>query len=215
MFSVFRKTKELEGKIDEFLNVILEAALEFKQGMKYYLEGDFDEFEKRSEHVDQLEGRADRLRREIENKLYMEMLLPEARGDVLALLENSDDVLNIVADTIVEFSVEKPEFPPEINSHFMGLVDVSLEAVEEMVATVRAYFKDLTAVRDHVTKIMFFEKESDKIGERIKRFLFDKSDIDLSRKIHIRTFVTYLQTIADKAEDVGDRVSIYTIKRLM
>jgi len=66
-----------------------------------------------------------------------------------------------------------------------------------------------------VTKIMFFEKESDKIGERIKRFLFDKSDIDLSRKIHIRTFVTYLQTIADKAEDVGDRVSIYTIKRLM
>ncbi len=215
MFSVFRKTKELEQKIDEFLNVILEAALEFKQGMKYYLEGEYEEFEKRSVHVDQLEGRADRLRREIENKLYMEMLLPEARGDVLALLENSDDVLNIIADTIVEFSVERPEFLPEITNNFMSLVDVSIEAVEEMVATVRAYFKDLTAVRDHITKIMFFEKESDKIGEKIKRHLFENKELELSRKIHLCTFVSYLQTIADKAEDVGDRVSIYTIKRLM
>lgn len=215
MFSVFRKTKEVESRINEFLDVILEAALEFKQGIKYYLAEDMEEFEKRAKLVDQMEGRADRLRREIENKLYSEMLLPEARGDVLALLENSDDVLNIIADGIVEFSVEKPGFPEEVRGQLSELVEVSISAVEEMVRTVRAYFRELTAVRDHLTKIMFFEKESDKIGEKIKRNIFQREDLELSHKIHLRSFVSCLQTIADKAEDVGDRVSIYTIKRLV
>ncbi len=215
MFSVLKKTKALEGRIDEFLDTIMEAALEFKQGIKYYLDGDVEEFEKRAKHVDQLEGRADRLRREIENQLYSEMLLPEARGDVLALLENSDDVLNIIADTIVEFSIEQPEFLPEITDQFMTLVDVSIEAVEEMVMAVRSYFKDITAVRDHITKVMFFEKESDKVGEKIKRYLFSRKDLRLSHKMHLRTFVSYLQAIADKAEDIGDRVTIYAIKRMV
>ncbi len=215
MFTVFKKTKELEAKIDNFLDTILEAALEFKQGLKYYLAGDFEEFERRAKHVDKLEGQADRLRREIENMLYAEMLIPEARGDVLALLENSDDVLNIVADTIVEFSIERPEFLEEIDEQFMNLVDVSMQAVEEMVAAVRAYFKDIVSVRDHIKKVMFFEKESDKIGEKIKRYLFGREDLRLSHRMHLRTFISYIQAIADKAEDIGDRVSIYAIKRLV
>ena len=215
MFSVFKKTRELESKINEFLDMIMEAALEFRQGIRYYLNGDFEEFTKRERLVDQMEGRADKLRRDIENKLYSEMLLPEARGDVLALLENSDDVLNIIADGIIEFSVEKPNFPEELKGQFLDLVDVSIGAVEEMVRTVRAYFRELTAVRDHMTKIMFYEKESDKIGEKIKRLVFEREDLDLCQKIHLRNFINCLLTIADMAEDVGDRVSIYTIKRLV
>jgi hypothetical protein len=143
------------------------------------------------------------------------MPLPEARGDVLALLENSDDDLNIIADGIIEFSVEKPNFPDELKGQFLDLVDVSIGAVEEMVRTVRAYFRELTAVRDHMTKIMFYEKESDKIGEKIKRLVFEREDLDLCQKIHLRNFINCMLTIADMAEDVGDRVSIYTIKRLV
>ena len=214
MFKMFKKTKEMEVKINEFLDTILAAALEFRQAIKYYLEGDIEEFEKRERHIDQLEGIADSHRREIESRIYVEMLLPESRGDVLALLENSDNVLNVIADTIVEFSIERPEMLPEIKEQFKNLTDVSIKATEEMVRAVRAYFEELTAVRDHITKIMFFEKESDKIGEKIKRYLFGKKDLLLSHKIHLRTFITYLQNIADEAEDTGDRVSIYTIKRL-
>lgn len=215
MLNLFRKTRELEARIEEFLDVILHAALEFRQGIRYYLEGDLEEFEARAQRVDQLEGKADGLRRQIENRIYSELLLPEARGDVLALLENSDDVLNVIADTIVEFSVEKPAFFEEIHAPFLQLVDVTMSAVEEMVAAVRAYFRDLAAVPNHIAKIMFFEKESDRVGEKIKRHIFGKEDLDLCHKVHLRTFVGYLQHIADQAEDVGDRVSIYVIKRMV
>ena len=213
MFTFFKKTKELELKIDEFLDLILSAALEFQQGMKYYVDNRKDEFIKKVKEVDAIEGKADALRREIENRLYSEMLIPEARGDVLALLENSDDVLNVIADTIVEFSIEKPDFPSEILKDFENLVEVCIKSVEEMVHTMRAYFKDITAVRVHITKTMFYEKESDKIGEKIKRYLFGSSKLNLSKRMHLRTFITYLQNIADMAEDIGDRISIYAIKR--
>jgi len=215
MFSVIKKTKALEAKIDEFLDTILKASMEFREGLKYYLNGDMEEFEKRSKLVDRLESNADNIRREVENRIYLEMLIPEARGDVLALLENSDNVLNAIADTIVEFSIEKPKFPEDLKDQIENLADVSIEAVEEMVATVRSYFKNLTAVRDHLTKVMFYENESDKVGERIKRQVFTREDLHLCNKLQIRTFVVYLQEIADKAEDVGDRVAIYTMKRLV
>lgn len=214
MFPVFKKTKELESKIDEFLDVIMQASLEFRQGIKYYLDENFEEFTKRAKVVDKLEAKADSLRRDIENKLYSEMLLPEARGDVLALLENSDDVLNIIADTIMGFQVEQPKIPDFVDRYLYDLVVESIAAVEEMVTTVRSYFKNITAVRDHLTKIMFHEKESDRVGNRIKRDIFKNREMDLAHKIHISTFIEKLLLIADKAEDVGDRISIYVMKRL-
>ena len=215
MFNVFKKTKELQNKIDEFFDTIMEAGLEFKQGMKYYLDNNKEDFEEKVKKVDSLEGKADGLRREIENKLYSEMLIPEMRGDVLAILENSDNVLNLLADIIVEFSVEKPLFPQPLIDNFDNLVDVCISSVEEMIETIRAYFSDIVSVRIHITKLMFYEKESDKIGEKIKREIFNNKRMELSRKIHLRTFITYLQNIADMAEDIGDRISIYAIKRRM
>ncbi len=215
MFQLFKKTRELENRIDAFLDTILQASLEYREGMKYYLQGDLEDFEHRVQEVDRLEGKADTLRREIENTIYAQMLLPEARGDVLALLENSDDVLNALADSLVEFSVEKPEILPEFHDDWQNLVEVSLKAVEAMVAGVRAYFKDIAAVRNHIATIMFYEKESDKVGQKLKQEIFGRADLRLSHKMHLRTFISFIQDLADRAEDVGDRLSIYVIKRLV
>ncbi len=215
MFSIFRKTRQLEQNIDAFLDLILKSALAFRVALKAYLSGDRTTFEEKVQEIDSLEAQADGLRREVENTIYAEMILPESRGDVLALLENSDDVLNQIADTIVEFRTENPAFPLDLHGHLLELVDASMEAVEQMVLAVQAYFRDLLAVRNLITKIIFYEKETDRLGERIKRSLFQRDDLTLAEKMHLRTFVQYLQQIADQAEDLGDRISIYVIKRMV
>ena len=38
-------------------------------------------------------------------------------------------------------------------------------------------------------------------------------DVELARKIHLRYFCLHVENISDRAEDVADRLSIYTIKR--
>ncbi len=215
MFTIFKKTRELEAEIGKFLDTIIEASIHFKEGMKYYLQGNIGPFEEKVRIIDKLESRADDLRRSVEENLYLNMLLPEARGDVLALLENSDDVLNAVEETIIECSVEKPECKEELKQEMMQLVEAVVAAVDEMVSTVRDYFTNLSDVPNHITKLKVHEHETDEIGERMRRKIFRRDDLDLCQKMQLRDFVLRLEKIADLAEDVGDRVDIYRIKRLV
>jgi len=97
---------------------------------------------------------------------------------------------------------------------YLDLVQASVSAVDCMVKAIRSYFRDLASVRDHISKVSFYESESDKIAEKIKRIVFSK-DLKLSRKIHMRYFAYHIEQIADEAEDVCDRLAIATIKRFL
>jgi uncharacterized protein Yka (UPF0111/DUF47 family) len=81
-----------------------------------------------------------------------------------------------------------------------------------MVRGVRAYFRDLSAVRDHLGKVNYYEQETDRIAEEIKRIVF-RQDLRLSHKFHQRYFALHIEAIADEAEDVCDRLAIACIKR--
>ncbi len=212
MALIFKRTKELENQIDDYLDSVVRGALLFKQGIKYYIEGLTDEFENRITDLDELESKADDLRRDIENKLYAHTLIPESRGDVLGLLESSDRVLNKIAEILLQFSIETPAIPDDLHSLFMELSSTSVSSVEAMVMAIRSYFKNLPAVRDQTNKVLFYEKESDKIAEKIQRIVF-KKDMELSKKMHINHFVNNIEKFADRAEDVCDRLEIATIKR--
>jgi predicted phosphate transport protein (TIGR00153 family) len=213
MATLFRKTRELERQIDEFLDVLVEGGLLFQQGVRFYLEDRPNDFEERCARLRGLESRADDLRRAIQNRLYSDTLIPQSRGDVLGILESSDKVLNMTAETLVQFSVEIPEFPREVRSLYLELAEMSVAATDSMVKAIRSYFRDLAAVRDHIIRVSFHEKEADKISEKIKRIVFRMESLDLSRKFHLRYFALHIDSIADTCEDVCDRLAIASIKR--
>ena len=207
------KTKEIELQIEEYLDMVLNGALVFKEGVRYYLSGQNDEFYNKMNQLTQIESDGDSLRREIETKLYVNTLIPENRGDVLGIIENTDKVLNKLEETIKQFDVEIPEISSALSPYFLELIDSCFASVESMVKAVRAYFKDIYNVRDNINKVMFYEKESDKIADKIKRTVFRMENVELSKKIHIRYFAFHIENISDAAEDVCDRLSIAAIKR--
>jgi len=210
----FKKTVELEHEIDKFLDLIIQGALLFTHGVEAYFKNKDTEFENYLNKLSEYEHKADDLRRNIESKLYLHTLIPDSRGDVLGLMESTDRVLNLLAETLSQFSVESPEFIPEVREKFIDLSIVSGKAVEQMVSAVRAYFRDLPAVRDAIAKAIFYEKESDQLAEDIKRTVF-QSDLRLSHKMHQRYFALHIESIADEAENVCDRLAIAAIKRDM
>jgi len=67
-------------------------------------------------------------------------------------------------------------------------------------------------VRDHLHKVAFYESECDRISNRIARLVFS-SDLSLERKLHLRFFTTSIDQLADRAEDCGDRLAVYALKR--
>ena len=209
---LLRKTNNLERQIDDYLDLVVHGALLFKEGLKCYCSGDIEHFQTHLHDLDEIESRADALRRTIENRLYSETLIPESRGDVLGLLENIDRVLNRTAETLTQFDVEMPALIEELKPLYIELMEASMAAVESMVSAGRSYFRDPERVRDYINKTMFYEHEADRRGDQIKRTVF-KMNIDLSQKIHMRYIAYHIESISDEAEDVCDRLAIATIKR--
>lgn len=211
--SLFRRTRALASEIDAFLDKLSESGLLFKRALQVYLtDGCTPEFDEKLNSVNRLESEADKLRRSIETQLYSQTLIPESRGDVLGLLENLDSVLNLYEGALWGFSIEKPEIPVKWHADFQVLCDQAVLAVESIVLASRAFFRNIEAVGDHVHKVMFYEKEADKISTKLKKAIF-ASDLSLSHKAHLRSFVEHVDNLADRSEDVADRLAIYTIKR--
>ena len=214
MAILFKPTKQLEMQIDEFLDAVSQGAIVFKQGIKNYLEGDNKNFCERLEIIGKLESSADKLRRTIENRLYTHTLIPEHRGDVLGLLESTDNIIDTMKETLNQFDIETPYIPENLSSGFLELAEMSIQSSESLVSAARAFFKDVNSVKDHLHKVYFYEKEADRLGNKIKKEAF-QLDIELSLKFHLRNFALHIQEVSDKAEDVADRLAIYTIKRTL
>lgn len=212
MITLFSKTHELETQTDEFCDKISEGALAFKIGLSAYLDGDTDTFMEKQRQVSELESRADELRRSIQRRLYLETLLPESRGDVLELLENTDAILNSCESAIMQFAIEKPVFESDVAEQFGKLVDTVVEAVDALISAMRAFFRGSQSITDHMHKVIFYESEADKINHRVMAIVFD-SDADLSYKNQLRHFVLHIDSIADIAEDVADKIAIFALKR--
>lgn len=210
--ALFRKTRELEAQIDEFCDKVDEGAMGFRLGIRCYLESNKAAYDEKLKQVNELESRADTLRREIERKLYAQTLIPESRGDVLGLLENMDQILNKCQGAMWQFAIEKPVIPEPFRVDYANLADAVVQAVDSLVSASRAFFRALDSVTDHIHKVMFYEKEADKISTRLKMAIYD-ADMDLASKHQLRDVVEHIDNIADTAEDVADRLTIYTIKR--
>lgn len=212
MTILFKQTKMLENQIDEFLDALNRGGIVFQLGLRDYLDGNIESFEERLVEIGRLENKADDIRRKVESQLYIHSLIPEHRGDVLGLLETMDDVIDTAKSAMVQFSTEKPEILPQLKIEFIELTEMAVRATESVIWSARAFFKEPNAVKNHLDNVHLYEKEADKIVDRLTRHIFE-SKIDLSRKMHLRDFAFHVEHLADAAEDVADRLAIYTIKR--
>ena len=212
-FALFSRSQALEAEIEEFLQKLSESALTFQIAISAYLrDGATADFENMVRQLDDFESRDDALRRSIEAQLYRQTLIPESRGDVLGLLETLDQVHGLMEGGLYALSIEKPLIPEQFVPQFQDLTEACVHSVDHLVLASRAFFTNIDGVADHLHKVMYYEKEADKAGTILKRAIFD-SDLDLARKMHLKSFAEFIDDVADGTEDVADRLSIYAIKR--
>lgn len=211
--SLLSKTKALETNIDQFHNKLIDISLTFNKVISTYLKNMHNnDFEKYSKQVKKIEHDADSLRRDIEKQLYSNNLLPDLRADILNLIENMDKVINKFEEVTYMLYAQNPEIPDEYKPSFKDLGKLSAECAENMCKASRAYFRDLTTMRDYAQKVYFLEHESDTCSRNLTEEIF-ASNHSLAEKIQLHQFVERIADIADKAEDFIDLLLIFAIKR--
>lgn len=209
---LFKSSRVLEAQIDGFLDTVAESGLVYRTGVTAYLAGDKTEFAAAIAKIDRLENRADKLSKEAETHLYRHSLIPEHRGDVLGLLENTDNIIDTAKESLHQFDVEHPVIPAEFHDGFHKLAGASAEALEAVVICTRAFFRDVDAVKDNLYKVHHYESEADKISNVLKRAIF-AGTLELAHKTQLRYFAHNVEKVSDKAEEVADRLAISVIKR--
>ena len=203
----------IEKQIEDFLNKVSRSGLIFRQGCEYYLNGKMDDFFRKLEEITACEHAGDDLRRTINEYLYTKTLIPESRGDVMELLENMDSLLDRFKGALWRFDIEKPVLCEEFHDDFRQLVNSVIEANEAIVSSCRAFFTDIASVASHLHKVSYWESESDKISSRLQSAIFANKTLRLSHQMQQQDFARHLDKIADRAEDIADRLNIYSIKR--
>lgn len=209
---ILKTTKVIEAQLDQFLDIVGDTAMLYLRGIEDYLQDRMEQFDERLAQIRENEHKADDIRVHIERFLYEHTLIPENRGDVLAILENTDEVIDNMKDSFLQFSVENPIIAKELNDLVLQTARASVEAVDNLVMAIRSFFRDLAAVNNYIHKVYFFEREADQLGEKLRRLIFSL-DIDLAHKNQLRWFAVHLERISDLAQAVCDRLAIYTIKR--
>lgn len=212
-FSLFSKTRELESKIDSFHDLLIDGAVLFHHAINVFLNPEErGEYKNINKQIKKIEHEADRLRREIENHLYSQNLVPNLQADILQLVEGLDKINNQIDDVVYKFYIEQPEIPASFHRYLIELCHQVADCSENMAIASRAFFKDLSTVRDYSHKVYLMEQQSDVTYNNLKKAIFS-SELPLANKLQLDSLITEVADIGDIAEDCADELLIFTLKR--
>lgn len=215
--SLFNNTnRELILRIDEFFDSIEIGTLIFREGIRAYVNGDNDAFEAHLKKIDELESKADRLQRAIENEMIVHSILPQQLSDIVKLLDVLDEIIDTAKISLNEFYIEIPAIPESLKNDFISVADVSANAAEELIPAARAFFREPHVVRDKLIKVYYFERETDKSSFNIKKKIFhDMPELNLAEKAHLRYILHHIESISDKSQVAADMLASMAIRLML
>lgn len=210
----FKNTNETIKNINNFFDTIDKAVIVFREGIKNYLYNHIDQFNTNLESMAALEDEADNFRHQIETNIYSLSSLTRVWDDTIRLIENMDDIVDILESSLFQFEIERPYIPVELYSDFLKLTELSTMAVENLIPAAKSYFKNPENINEKIHRVYFYEKETDKQAQTLKRKVFHElNTLKLSEKFHLRYFALHIENLSDTAEKATDQLLIMTVKR--
>ena len=207
------RQRDLQARIDSYCEQVAICLDAFQHTFADCSNGvDRESVKKGFDDVHLAEGKADDIRRELENLMYSRAVFPESRGDILGLIESIDRVPNNAESVVRMMLNQHIEIPPEACEQFTELVSLNYKCVSAMLEGVSQIFNNFIDAAITIGKIDKLESEADRIEAGIVDWIFC-SDLGDLQKILLRDLVVKLGGIADRAESAGDRMRIMVAKR--
>ncbi len=209
------KQRQIEADLDEYLANLDAIALDMREAIRAYLAKEEGEFLSAFERINKIENRLDTLRRAIEEHIYGHRLLPDTRDDILALLEGLDKIPNRMQAITREMLLQRLRIPPNLHQSVTDLTDRGTRIVQVLTQTSRAFLNKPHLVRQSVQQLSQLEHEGDLVEHQALKLIFGDGSLELAEKLQLNHFFDRLGSICDMAEDRGDEIMIWALKRLL
>ena len=212
---LWKKEKKVHHLMEEYMNEALACTDIFEECLFALFEDSTSEKAKDLvQQVDDAESRADELRDKIETKLYRKALMPEARGDILGLVESVDKIPNWAEEVVYDIHLQRIRFPESLIEKFRHLTAMNVECFHLLNKAIEALFIDIDAVFELTKKVDKKESEIDILERELIRDVFDIEE-RLSYQNILHRVVRNICDISDKTENTGDRLTIIAIKKMV
>ena len=199
--------------IDRHLEAVESTIIKLRELVGAYVNGEIEKAETLMGEVEELERKADSLRREIERMLYQGAFLPVNRGDYARLSELVDSVADAAESAAHSLILAKPKVPADLKQEILELLDYSLRTYQLLEEAVKALNTDVDEAIEYVKKTEIAEEDADKIEYSLLRKVFESEKITTFAKIIWDKVITKIGDIADRAEDASDQVLLMALKR--
>jgi len=208
------RNKQLELDIDQYLNCLQKGANTFLEGVKAYLRGEEEHFEKFTQMINDQEKEADEHLVNVKYVLFRYNLIPDLSADILELMDSMDDINDIAKEILLDLQVIRPKIDKSLVDDFGHIAKKSKRACETLIKAVRIYFTEFKTIEDYLTKVNLFESEADMLLHELKVKIFDDNlEGSLSEKMLLSSFAAEFAKLSDLAESIASMLSVIRFKR--
>ncbi len=209
----WRKSKEVERRLGDHMELVEKSLLNFQQGMIAYCDDkEMEMINEFAAKTHQLESEADDLRRKIESELLGGALLASSRGDILEIIEHTDRLANSGESVLNYIVLQQVQIPAALKPLLREMTDLSVQVVQEIKQAIHLMFTDMRRALVHTAAVEKIESKIDRQEKEFIRDLFDM-DIDLAEKLLVRGVVEKMTKISDRAEDLADTINRVVAQR--
>lgn len=194
----------------DLVTVINEKLVEV---VKFYCASAYDAMDKAAAEMDQLESKADGLRRDILGGLSGRGFIPISRVDLFRLTVGLDKIANFATGAADRIVMRRFDLPAEVNQLLEEMAEKDLRAVRKLrdsIMTMGTNMAEAAEMADEVGKI---ESEVDDSYVAIYAILFEM-DTDFKTFHQLKSIIERLEEVADKAADNAETLRLIAIRHL-
>ena len=199
-------------KEQKFFELFRQDAANLKAGVLALQElvNNYEDVEKKYQHIKDIEHQGDVITHEIFTKLRETFITPLDREDIHGLASGLDDVLDCiegVASRMFYFKIARPT--PEVKK----LVDIFSKAVQQIFEAIDN-LESLGHVHAFCKQINILEYEADVVCREAIADLFEKTEKveDIKALIKLKEIYSRLEVAADRCEDVANVIEGIIVK---
>ncbi len=210
------------GPIQQHMDVVHRCVETLPVFFKHCKSLDWEKAEDSYNLICKLENEADDLKRDLRLHLPKGLFLAVSRTDLLDLLSKQDKIANKAQDIAGLALGREMSFPEAVSDLFFTFIDRSVDAsaqankaiheLDELLATGFSG-REVVLVEEMVNKLCKIESDTDEIQRRLRKVLFAlEKELPPVDVIFLYKVMDWIGTLADLAQDVGNRLELMMAK---
>jgi len=210
--------KRIWELVDQHLGYVFECYCAFEKFMEELLAAGrpVSELAEEYRRIDELEGLADKARRNLINAFLEGTLLPSTRKELMNITASMDKVANRCQNISCQMLYQNLSVPAQYRQCLLDITRITKEQYLAMKKALKVLFDDYDRlIKDPALlgAIKRKEGEVDRIEDAATIAIFSDPTLDLAQRHYIRHFLTRLCDISDLLEDIADQIQIIVVLR--